>query len=94
MSQADMNEKLIARILAIEAKLDLLSGFENGEMVFSTANVSNPPTDAQLDTAFGAPATLPLPFIGIIDDAGGGATAWLVWHDGTNWWYEQGTVAI
>jgi hypothetical protein len=59
----------------------------------STANVSNPPTDAELDSAFGAPATVGAGFIGTLDDAGGGANFYLVASDGSNWWHFTGTKA-
>jgi hypothetical protein len=60
----------------------------------STANVSNPPTDAELDSAFGTPATVGAGFLGTLDDAGGGANFYLVASDGTNWWHFTGTKAV
>lgn len=54
---------------------------------YSAANVTNPPTDAELDTAFGTPATVGAGFTGVLNDAGAGANVWLVASDGTNWWY-------
>lgn len=60
---------------------------------YSTANVSNPPTDAELDALFGTPATLGARWSAIINDAGAGSDEYLVWSDGTNWWYVAGTKA-
>jgi hypothetical protein len=60
----------------------------------SVANVSNPPTDAELDAEFGTPATVGAGFIAILDDAGAGANVYLVASDGTNWWYEALTKAV
>jgi hypothetical protein len=37
-----------------------------------TDDVSTPPTDAELDTAFGTPATVGGGFIGVVDDNGAG----------------------
>ena len=59
----------------------------------STANVSNPPTDAELDTAFGTPATVGAGFTVIVDDNAAGTNEYLVWSDGTNWFYATGTKA-
>jgi hypothetical protein len=60
----------------------------------STANVSSPPTDAQLDSAFGDAATLPNGFVGIVDDNGAGTAVWLCVVANNNWWYEALTVAV
>lgn len=56
----------------------------------SAANVSSPPTAAELATAFG---TVPAGFRGFVNDAGGGVTGWEVVYDGTNWWYTAMTKA-
>jgi hypothetical protein len=54
----------------------------------STANVSNPPTDDDLDSAFGTPATVGAGFLALLDDNGGGTNVYLIASDGTNWWYK------
>jgi len=59
----------------------------------STVDVTNPPTDTELDTAFGEPATVGAGFIATLDDNGAGANSYTVWSDGTNWWYSTGTKA-
>ena len=59
----------------------------------STADTSNPPTDAELDSEFGAPATVGAGFLALLDDNGGGANVYLIASDGTNWWYEALTKA-
>jgi hypothetical protein len=53
----------------------------------STADVSNPPTDAELDSAFGTPATVGAGFLGTLDDNGAGSNVYFVFSDGSNWWY-------
>lgn len=63
-------------------------------LVKSVANVSNPPTDAELDALFGTPATLPTNFGAIIDDNGAGANLWLVYAVGTRWGYSALTIAV
>ncbi len=59
----------------------------------STANVSSPPTDAELDSAFGAPADVGAGFMGTVDDNGAGTAGYIVWSDGANWFYVAGTKA-
>ena len=59
----------------------------------ATDNVSSPPTDAQLDTAFGSPATLGEGFVGLVDDNGAGTTVWAVFVVNGAWWYEGLTKA-
>lgn len=65
-----------------------------GPLVLSTANVSNPPSDAELDTAFGTPAAVGAGFMALLNDNGGGANEYLIWSDGSAWWYVAGTVAV
>lgn len=60
----------------------------------STANVSNPPTDAELDSAFGTPATVGSGFYAFVNDNNGGTNEYCVWSDGTNWFYTTGTKAL
>jgi hypothetical protein len=59
-----------------------------------TDNVSNPPTDAELDSIFGTPATVGAGFTAYIDDNGGGANFYQIVSDGTNWWHFAGTKAV
>lgn len=59
----------------------------------STANVSNPPTDAELDAEFGTPATLGAGFMATIDDNSGDTDVWFVWTTDTSWFYTKGTKA-
>ena len=59
----------------------------------STNNVNNPPSDANLDSAFGTPANLPDPFFGIVDDNGLGTTVWLVVATNGSWFYTAMTLA-
>lgn len=57
------------------------------------ANISDPPTDAELDAAFGEPATVGDGFIGVITDNSGGTKSYVVWAHGTTWEYAVGAVA-
>jgi hypothetical protein len=60
----------------------------------STANVDAPPTDAQLDSAFGTPGTVGAGFVGLVDDNNAHTVEYLVWSDGTKWFYAAGTEAL
>ena len=64
-----------------------------GGVAYSTADVSNPPTDAELDSAFGTPATLPVPFTAIVNDNNADTAMWLVASNGTSWHYVSMTKA-
>jgi len=61
--------------------------------IFSTADVSNPPTDAELDTLFTSPSTVGVDFVAFIDDNGAGANFYQIKSDGTNWWINTFTKA-
>ncbi len=59
----------------------------------SIADMSNPPTNAELVSAFGAAATVGAGFSAIVDDNNGHANEYFVWSDGTKYWYVAGTAA-
>jgi len=64
-----------------------------GDMIqlqISTANVSDPPTDAELTTAFGTPRN---GYMALVDDADAGTVVWKVWRAADAWWYEELTKA-
>jgi len=72
--------------------------FYNAEGIrtqISNANVSNPPTDAQLDSAFGDPTTKGSGWMGVVDDAGAGTNVYFVYTTGNagEWFWVQGTKA-
>jgi hypothetical protein len=60
----------------------------------STINVSNPPTDAELDAAFGTPATVGNNFNILINDNNSDANVYMVRSNGTSWWYTTLTKAV
>jgi len=60
----------------------------------STDDVTDPPTDAELDSAFGTPAALGAGFIGILDDNSADTDVWMCYTSDTSWYYLQGTKAI
>jgi len=58
----------------------------------SRNNVGSPPTEAEIDTAFG-PRTVG--WIGMIIDGGGAGVVWLIVRsEGNLWYYEQMTKAV
>lgn len=79
------------QIYKIIDKMERQEAMENGVTVLvSVDNTANPPTLAQIQTAFGEQST---GFVGLINDAGAGVNEYLCWHDGTNWFYVTGTKA-
>lgn len=75
--------------IAAGARLVLIGWKEEaiGGIAYSTADVSNPPTDAELDSAFGTPASLPVPFAAVVNDNDADTAMYLVVSNGTSWWY-------
>lgn len=60
----------------------------------SVANVTEAaPTAAQLDSAFGTPATLGRGFIATIDDNDGSSASVLCWTTDTAWFHVVGTLS-
>ena len=57
-------------------------------------DISIPPTDAQLDTAFGEPATVGAGFIGLVNDNDAGTSCYLCISNGTNWFYRAYVKAV
>ncbi len=60
----------------------------------NTGDVSNPPTDAELDSLFGIPADVGDGRIVLLNDAGGASNEYLIWSDGLHWWHATGTKSI
>jgi hypothetical protein len=60
----------------------------------STADFSNPPTDAELDAEFGTPATVGEGFMAGIDDNGAGTDGYLVMVINGAWWVFTGLKAV
>lgn len=53
----------------------------------NSANVTNPPTKAELETAFGAVGTVGDGFLALLDDNNANANVYLVGSNGTDFWY-------
>ena len=81
----------------LEQKVRYLYGLATSKQVLripsSNDNVSDPPTDAELDSAFGTPSMVGNGFIGVLDDAGAGSKVWLCIAKNSKWWYEELTAA-
>ena len=60
-------------------------------LAVATADVSNPPTDAELDAAFGTPAEVGPGFLRLLNDNAGGANLYLI---ASNWWILTSTKAV
>lgn len=103
-----MNRELIRIVSELQRKVERMeviervttgtpadiAQLETYQMPTSDANVSNPPTDAELDAAFGTPAAVGDGYIAFVDDAGAGTAVYLVSSDGTNWWHGLLTKAV
>jgi hypothetical protein len=87
--------RTIDRQLPTPAEKATLRALQAGILILQvdTTDVSSPPTDAELDAAFGQPADVGAGFIALLDDAGAGSAAYIVFSDGTNWWYVAATRA-
>jgi hypothetical protein len=66
-----------------------LADFSDGGVrtTWSEVNISNPPTDAELDTAFGTPAAAGEGFIALVDDNNAGLAVRIIASIGGFWWY-------
>lgn len=62
--------------------------------VYSTADISNPPTSGQLNSIFGLPSELKGGFIGIINDNSLGSNVYLVSTTASGWYYTSLTKAL
>lgn len=53
----------------------------------SVANVTDPPTLAEIEAAYGTAAVAGSGFIGILDDNNASANIFIVFTNGTDWFY-------
>lgn len=89
------NEDVVRRIVGIERRLGLLESIDRG-VAYAEASLTNPPTDAELDSAFGTPTSTGLysdGFIGIIYDTNGLNPRYIVFIANGEWNYIAGTLA-
>lgn len=88
-------ENLQKRVKVLEKQVGRLQRLEtaSGGPV-STANVSNPPTAAQVTAAFGAPADISEAMIKFVDDNGAATAVYLVVPINNAWWIFTGTKAV
>jgi hypothetical protein len=86
--------EIVRKVARLERYLERNDANDRYTIRTSVLNVSNPPTDAELDAEFGTPATVGNGFLVFIDDAGGDAAEWLVFSNGTSWWYVALTKAV
>jgi hypothetical protein len=77
-------ERVVASLARVESA---------GGAPIAADNVSNPPTDAQLDTAFGTAANISGGMFKLVDDAGLSSAVWGAVPIGSFWWYWQLTKA-
>lgn len=90
------------RLLRIEKILDRLkfqagsgSGPGGGKaVVYATFDSTNPPTETELEAAFGSPAAHGTNFLGLLNDAATGLSEYIVMCDGTSFAYQALTKPI
>lgn len=63
-------------------------------VVVSTDDISTPPSDAELDVAFGTPGDVGEGFVGVVNDGGAGTNVYIVFSDGSYWWHAAMTKAV
>jgi len=68
----------------------ILIGTTGVQLKTAVTNTANPPTQAELVTAFGA-ANQGVGLAGMLDDNNSHANTYLVYSDGASWWYVAGT---
>ena len=86
-------KKIFVCVTAAEGAADW-NQTDVSKAVVAKDDVSSPPTDAELDTAFGDPATLGAGFTGLLDDNNAGTAVWLCYVVAGAWWYEALTKAV
>jgi|WetSurSiteA1Bulk_404760.scaffolds.fasta_scaffold00434_16 hypothetical protein len=79
-------------ILQETMSFDATPMFDNLILDLDSAELSDPPTDAELSGAFGS--SMPQGFIGFIQDATSAAKVYLVFSDGTNYFYLEMAQAL
>lgn len=92
-----IDENVIHQMMhALEVLEGRVRGFSRGNpyVKVSTANTANPPTAAQLVSAFGAAATVGAGFVGIVNDNNADANDYLVFSNGTSYWILTATKAV
>jgi len=87
----DRTELLAKSLSKLEARVRALE-VQQMPIQQSTANVSDPPTDAQLDSAFGTAAQVGNGFIGLVHDNNQGKL-WVAFTVNGVWGYEELTQA-
>lgn len=98
----DIQDVLILAIGQLQREVATLtkavSQLQRGETVgggpVSEANITIPPTAAELTTAFGSPADITEGMLKWVDDGGTATSVILVVPIGGAWWYEVLTKAV
>lgn len=69
---------------------------EGVQTKYATDDVADPPTDAELDAAFGDPTVVGSGFVGVLDDNDAGTDCYVCWTTGAagEWFYAKGIKAV
>jgi hypothetical protein len=87
-------DNLIRDLTRHERRLNELEARGWPRVQYSTDNVADPPTGAELNTAFGTPEVLGPGFVGVLNDNAGGVDVWLCVTLAHTWWYVAMTLAV
>ena len=90
---SDVISDLIRQSIDLRRRIEALERKEQERPEVSTADVTNPPTDAELDSAFATPTNLPEGVLKIVDDNNAETAVYLVFPIGSTWWYIAATKA-
>jgi hypothetical protein len=88
----ELLEDIIRRQTRLERRFDALQ-IPEVYRPMATVNVSDPPTDAELDAEFGTPAAVGAGFRAYVWDFVD-SKFWQVGSNGANWWYDDMNLAV
>jgi hypothetical protein len=77
----------------LSSRISRFETWEPNQIVYSSANVTNPPTAAELIAAFGAASTFKNK-LGILNDNGAGVNVYYVFSSGSAYFYLLFTLAV
>jgi hypothetical protein len=77
-----------------DINVNTVTGREGLITKYSTANVTNPPTKAELESEFGSASTQTDAFMAILDDNGAGTNVYLITKAASDYYYQSLTKAV
>lgn len=90
----NVSAALAAATSAVGFNSQSLNGINRITLTITSSDVSNPPTDAELDALWTGPGTVGAGWSALLQDSAGTDTLYLVVSDGTFWWTFTGVKAV